>query len=122
MPQINVTFCERDERIATIMCESGNKLRLREALCRVFPGYAVDEVEVIPNIILDDHLKYADNIAPLQFKIDLGTQEKMLSDVVAEKICIAFGEEITALLNVHFRVWAREMQSNGFHEYNANQD
>ena len=119
MPHITAVFAETEKAVANILRNDNNKLAICNALGAEFPQYPIKNIAIIPKIIPQHHLQFCDNLLPLAFVIDVGKQDRVLTNKDSARLCRRMLAYCPELENIHFDVWLREMPSNGFTEHKA---
>src|SRR3989339_1135450 len=117
MPYIRVIFPVREKEVASILRNAENKLAIRQALSQLFPKYPVEQIAIIPEPLSDEAMEFADNLLPLELKIDIGRHSAQLNENHSDRLCDWLTALCPALEKIHFGIWLREFSSNGFTEH-----
>jgi len=116
MPHIHMYIPEREKKVRRIMASHGYTLDVIWALAELYPQYESQDIALISHLISEEEMALSIHVLPLEFVIDVGTQEHLIQDEDAKKLRDKIIKRIPDLRNIRFGVWIREMRNNGFYE------
>jgi hypothetical protein len=114
MPHIRALFVEdQDGDMKALLREK--KTAIRKAVA-FRTGYKLEEVAFIPDMVPAELVDLAENLLPLEFIIDAGTQcANPAAGFIAANLKADFIE--LGLGNANFGIWLRAMTDNSYQEH-----
>ena len=93
-----------------------NRFLIRQIVATTL-RYSNDEVAFYPHCISTEDAKLADNLLPLEFVVDSGTNVLNVDEAHAARVEQAILDQCEGAAGIHFGVWIIADSKNGFVEH-----
>lgn len=111
MPYIRAILAESDSVTQSLVAL--HKTMVRKQLASGW-GYAVENIAFVAELLTADEISLSENLFQLDLIIDTGKKPSEYTDRDAETLKGMILRTCPGMEKIHFSIWIRGMQSNGF--------
>lgn len=80
-------------------------------------GYRREDCALIPRVLTREEMHLSYNLLPLEFVVETGDNPFVLNDEVVNLLLVKIIHDCPLMKNIHFAVWVRGTNGNGFAEH-----